>query len=92
MVQDEECYYKAIKEIKPDFVVHTAAPFIADVSLKDDAVKKEAEMRTIKYREATRLLAKGACLENVRKIAMTGAATSVIGDKPTTEGVYRNSS
>ena len=28
MLADEECYYKAIQEIKPDYVIHTACPFM----------------------------------------------------------------
>ena len=28
MLQDEECYYKAIKETKPDYIIHTASPFM----------------------------------------------------------------
>ena len=52
---------------------------------------KEVNERTQKYRDATRLLAKGACREQVRKIVMTGAATSVIGPKPREDGTYYNS-
>ena len=91
MIQDEECFYKAIRDIKPDYVVHTAAPFIEDVAPKDDDARKQVQLRTNKYREATRLLARAACRENVRKIVMTGAATNVIGDKPEIEGIYRDS-
>lgn len=40
---------------------------------------------------ATKLLAKSSCQENVRKVVMTGAATSVIGPKPTAEGTYDDS-
>ena len=48
-------------------------------------------MRQKKYATATRLLARGACRSQVRKVVMTGAATSVIGDKPKTEGAYEDS-
>ena len=49
------------------------------------------EERTVKYRNATQLLTRGACRESVRKIVMTGAATSVIGPHPKKEGVYYDS-
>ena len=91
MVQDEECYYKAIKEHRPDYVIHTACPFMQDVAAADESAQKIVEDRQIKYRNATKLLAKGACRENVRKIVMTGAATSIIGNKPTKEGTYFDS-
>ena len=77
--------------MKPDYVVHTAAPFIDDVAMKDDEARKNVQLRTSRYNEATRLLARAACRENVRKIVMTGAATNVIGDKPDEEGIYRDS-
>lgn len=37
------------------------------------------------------MLYRGACRENVLKMVMTGAATSVIGDKPRLDGVYTDS-
>lgn len=91
MVQDPECYYKAIKDVKPDYVIHTAAPFMLDVSANDSEVVKTINERTSKYHLATQLLARGACRENVRKVVMTGAATSVIGDKPRLDGTYHDS-
>ena len=41
MLQDEECYYKAVMETKPDYVIHTAAPFMTDVVSSDqESVKR----------------------------------------------------
>ena len=37
MASDPECYYKAITETKPDYVIHTAAPFMSDVGPKEEA-------------------------------------------------------
>jgi len=37
MLNDPECYYKAIRETKPDYVIHTAAPFMIDVGPKEEA-------------------------------------------------------
>ena len=28
MLADNECYYKAVKQWKPDYVIHTACPFL----------------------------------------------------------------
>ena len=28
MLTDNECYYKAVKQWKPDYVIHTACPFL----------------------------------------------------------------
>ena len=44
-----------------------------------------------KYVKSTKLLAKSAARSNVRKVVMTGAATSVVGMEPTLQGVYDNS-
>ena len=48
MLSDPECYYKAITETKPDYVIHTAAPFMSDVGPKE-----EAEEKIQSYRLAT---------------------------------------
>lgn len=92
LLQDEECYYKAIKELKPDYVIHTACPFFHEVAPTDDQQKEDVNRRIKAYRNASRLLAKSACQEQVKKVVMTGAATSVIGPQPKTEGSYRDSS
>lgn len=62
-----------------------------DVSADDSHVAETINERTNKYQNATKLLAKSACRENVRKVVMTGAATSVIGDKPRPDGTYNDS-
>ena len=91
MLQDEACFARVIQETKPDYVIHTAAPFIAEVDLRDEKVASQVASRTHKYHMATKLLAKSACAHHVRKVVMTGAATSVIGDHPRSEGTYHDS-
>ena len=36
MLLDYECFYKAVKECKPDYVIHTACPFMQDVGATKD--------------------------------------------------------
>ena len=91
MLQDYECYYKLIKEVKPHYVIHTACPFISAVITGSQEEEKEINGRIKAYVKATRLLAKSACANGVRKIVMTGAATSVIGKAPRGNGVYDDS-
>ena len=31
LIKDEECFYKAVRDLKPDYVIHTAFPFIEEV-------------------------------------------------------------
>lgn len=52
MLQDNECYYKAIKETKPDYVIHTACPFMQDVAATGDE-KSEVNQRMKSYQMAT---------------------------------------
>ena len=53
MLSDQECYYKAIKEVRPDYVIHTAAPFIDDVDFRDETKTAEVNERTNSYKNAT---------------------------------------
>ena len=91
LLQDEECYYKAIKELKPDYVIHTACPFFTEVAPGDEKQKQDVKERIKRYRNSSRLLAKSACMNGVKKVIMTGAATSVIGPKPKQIGSYKDS-
>lgn len=77
--------------MRPDYVIHTAAPFIDDVDFRDETKIAEVNERTNSYKNATKLLARSACHQKVRKVVMTGAATSVVGDSPLGDGVYRDS-
>ena len=73
--------------MKPDYVIHTAYPFIQDVFV----ATAESEDKIKKYVYSTQLIARAAGKANVRKLVMTGAATSVVGKQPKIEGVYDNS-
>ena len=71
-------------------MIHTACPFLLDVGANHDD-KSEVNQRIKQYQIASKLLAKSACRYDVRKVVMTGAATSVIGPKPNQEGTYYDS-
>ena len=86
-MDDEECFYKSVRDLKPDFVIHTAFPFIEDVQID----QPECETKIKKYIKSTRLLARAAARADVRKIVMTGAATSIVGKEPKLQGIYDNS-
>jgi nucleoside-diphosphate-sugar epimerase len=60
-------------------VVHTAAPFFEETRIGDDA---EILARVKAYRDATKFLARSAIRNEVPKIVMTGAASSVVGAHP----------
>ena len=87
MLEDPECYYKTIRDHRPDYVIHTAAPFLQNVT----KATSESDEKIRKYVHSTKLLAKAACRAGVRKVVMTGAATSVIGKEPKEDGTYENS-
>ena len=44
MLNDNECFYKAVKECQPDYVIHTACPFLLDVGANSDE-KSEVNQR-----------------------------------------------
>ena len=51
----------------------------------------ESDEKITKYVKSSKLLAKAACRAGVRKVVMTGAATSVIGKQPKEDGAYEDS-
>ena len=87
LVADPECFYKVVRDLKPDFVIHTAFPFMEDVQEATPA----SQEKITKYVKSTQLMARAACKADVRKLVITGAATSIVGKQPKPEGVYDNS-
>ena len=59
-----------------DYVFHTAAPFFTSPNLK------EGEETIKKYFEATQALIESSIKHKVKKVVMTGSATSVVGQFP----------
>ena len=82
MLKDPTCFQKAIVDHTPHYVIHTACPFFDLVKGdKNDAIKS--------YTKASQLLAREAVARHVKRVVVTGAATSVIGvDNFNQDGIY----
>ena len=61
--------------MKPKYVIHTAYPFIEDI----DVPTPESENKIKKYILSSQLMARASYKAGVRKLVMTGAATSIVG-------------
>lgn len=79
MISGKECFTKNNILNGVDFVFHTAAPFMANPSLRenDDIIRK--------YIEATQALVEASVTSRVQKIVFTGSASSVVGQFPVNE-------
>ena len=78
-MQGKECFTNNNMLAGVDYVFHTAAPFMANPSLRenDEAIRK--------YIEATQSLVETAVTNKIKKVLFTGSASSVVGQFPVTD-------
>ena len=83
MKKDNNCFAKQVELYKPEFIMHTACPFMQGMNL--DQNKEEQNS----YIKSTASLIDAAIeCSSTKKIVFTGAATSVVGATPETEKDY----
>lgn len=57
MIKDPSCFEKVIRDVKPEFVIHTASPFFDEVGEKESNTStKDNNTITKNYIQAGRLL------------------------------------
>lgn len=83
MLNSQDCYSDLVKVHKPDFIIHTACPFMEGMRL--DLYSHQIRA----YSESSKNLVEAASEIRAKKLVATGAASSIVGNTPQTE-VYNN--